>query len=339
MEKESKVSRTLDIYTLLNEGKVINIGEKAKRYGVDERSIQRDIRSIRDFLEDYGDGHAAGRREVLYDEKMGGYVMSDARDSVMTNGEILAVSKILLESRAFSKEEISAILDKMIAGCVPYKNMKLVSELISNEKFHYVETRQHAHIQDKIWELGEEIKQSNLLEIVYEKQVSAKETVTRVVHPVAILFSEYYFYLNAYIVVQDEKGKEIYQYDYPTVFRIDRIRSYKEIGRKYKIRYADRFEEGEFRKRTQFMYPGKLERLVFRYTGRNVDAILDRLPTAKIVKQEPEGESYTIEAEVYGTGILMWLLSQGSTVEVIGPEAMREKMRKVLVKTLEMYGE
>ena len=188
MEKESKVSRTLDIYTLLNEGKVINIGEKAKRYGVDERSIQRDIRSIRDFLEDYGDGHAAGRREVLYDEKMGGYVMSDARDSVMTNGEILAVSKILLESRVFSKEEISAILDKMIAGCVPYKNMKLVSELISNEKFHYVETRQQAHIQDKIWELGEEIKQSNLLEIVYEKQVSAKETVTRVVHPVAILF-------------------------------------------------------------------------------------------------------------------------------------------------------
>lgn len=339
MDKESKVSRTLDIYTLLNEGKVINIGEKAETYRVDERSIQRDIRSIRDFLEDYGDGHAAGRREVLYDEKMGGYVMSDARDSVMTNGEILAVSKILLESRAFTKDEISAILDKMIAGCVPYKNMKLVSELIANEKFHYVETRQHAHIQDKIWELGEEIKQSNLLELVYKKQVSAKETVTRIVHPVAILFSEYYFYLNAYIVEQDEKGRDAYQYDYPTVFRIDRIESYKETGRKYKIRYADRFEEGEFRKRTQFMYPGKLTRLVFRYTGRNVEAILDRLPTAKITAQEPDGAGYTIEAEVYGTGILMWLLSQGSTVEVIGPEEMREKMRKVLEKMLAMYGE
>lgn len=31
----------------------------------------------------------------------------------------------------------------------------------------------------------------------------------RVIQPLAILFSEYYFYLNAYIVEQDEKGKYV----------------------------------------------------------------------------------------------------------------------------------
>lgn len=338
MNKESKVSRTLDLYARLCEGKVINSREEAVRFGVDERSIQRDIRSLRDFLEDYGDGHVAGRRQILYDEKCDGYIMTGAKESVMTNGEILAVSKILLGSRAFAKEEISAILDKMIAGCVPYKNMKLVSELVSNEKFHYVETRHQTYLQDKLWELGEEIKQSNLLEIVYEKQVSTKETVIRLVHPVAILFSEYYFYLNAYIVETDENGREKYKYDYPAVFRIDRIKAYKEIGRKYKIRYADRFEEGEFRKRTQFMYPGELTRLTFRYTGVNVEAILDRLPTAKIVATAPDGTGYTIEAEVYGNGILMWLLSQGSTVEVLKPASVRKEMRDELAKMLEQYG-
>lgn len=45
--------------------------------------------------------------------------------SMMTNSEILAVSKILLENRAFTKRELKTILDKMVEGCVPLKNMKL----------------------------------------------------------------------------------------------------------------------------------------------------------------------------------------------------------------------
>ena len=79
--------------------------------------------------------------------------------------------------------------------------------------------------------------------------------------------------------------------------------------------YKDRFEEGEFRKRVQFMYGGKLNRIRFEYTGTDVDAILDRLPTAKI-ESEKDGE-YIIRAEVFGKGIDMWVKSQGENVRVI----------------------
>lgn len=51
----------------------------------------------------------------------------------MSNSEILAVAKILLESRAFSGREMTDVLQKMVDGCVPRQNMKVVSELISNE--------------------------------------------------------------------------------------------------------------------------------------------------------------------------------------------------------------
>lgn len=36
--------------------------------------------------------------------------------SMMTNSEILAVSKILLERRAFTKRELKTILDKLVGG-------------------------------------------------------------------------------------------------------------------------------------------------------------------------------------------------------------------------------
>ena len=183
--------------------------------------------------------------------------------------------------------------------------------------------------------MGEEIKQTNLIEITYAKQVASKETVKRIVQPVAIILSEYYFYLNGYIVEKEKDGQYIRQYDYPAIFRVDRIQKYKELGEKFKVEYSNRFEEGEFRKRVQFMFPGKLTRLQFKYTGPSVEAILDRLPTARVLSEN--SKSTTIEAEVYGKGILMWLLSQGSSIEILRPKEMREEFKQILTDMLSKY--
>ncbi len=333
-DKQHKNSRTLDMYIRLCEGKSINKKEEALRFGVDERSIQRDIDDIRAFLADRSES-VGDERDVVYDRGRQGYVMKGLERSLLSNDEILAVSKILLESRAFTKKEISLILDKMVAGCVPQHNMKLVSDLISNEKYHYVELNHKSAVKDRLWELGEQVKQCNLLQLSYQKQVASKDLVKRIVQPVGLIFSEYYFYLNAFIVEKNERGIYQQKYDYPAIFRLDRIRSFKEMGEKFRIPYTDRFEEGEFRKRVQFMFPGNLIKLHFRYTGRNVEAILDRLPTAHIVSENKNGT--VVEAEVYGKGILMWLLSQGTAVEVLKPISLREEMKRILQEMLMKY--
>ena len=329
--KQSKNSRTLDMYARLCEGKVINKLEESQRFGVDERSIQRDIDDIRAFL----DNRLTEYKTIEYDRNKKGFVMTSSEGSDMTNSEILAVTKILLESRAFTKKELNEILNKMVKGCVPLKNMKLVSELIANERYHYVELHHKSMLQDKMWELGENIKEHNLLEIKYTKANAVEESIKRIIEPVGIIFSEYYFYLNAYIDIQDENGKYVHKYDYPAIFRLDRIKSYKKIGEKFKIPYASRFEEGEFRKRVQFMYAGKLMNIQVKYYGVNPEPILDRLPTAKIIKQDKE--ETLIEAEVYGKGIVMWLLSQGSNIEVIKPDSLRQEMKQKLLEMLDRY--
>ena len=131
--KQSKNSRTLDMYARLCEGKVINKLEESQRFGVDERSIQRDIDDIRAFL----DNRLTEYKTIEYDRNKKGFVMTSSEGSDMKNSEIFAVTKILLESRAFTKKELNSILNKMVEGCVPQKNMKLVSDLIANERYHY----------------------------------------------------------------------------------------------------------------------------------------------------------------------------------------------------------
>jgi hypothetical protein len=63
------------------------------------------------------------------------------------------------------------------------------------------------------------------------------------------------------------------------------------------------------------MYGGKLQRVKFRYSGTDIDAVLDRLPTAEVVSEE--NGIYTVEAEVFGKGIEMWFRSQGDSVKLI----------------------
>ena len=335
-DHQAKNIRTLEMYQSLCEGKVINKAQEAQRFGVDERSIQRDIDDIRAFLDERSVADARDTRKVLYSREKKGFYMTGNEATLMENSEILAVSKILLASRAFSKKDISMILDKMILGCVPQKNMKLVSELISNEKHHYVELQHRGRkIKELLWDLGEEIKACNLLEIDYQRQINTRTRITRVIQPVAVLFSEYYFYLNAYIVERNERGDWEQKYDYPTIFRLDRIRSFREMGERFQIPYRSRFEEGQFRKCIQFMQAGELMRCQFRFSGNSVEAVLDRLPTAKVIKEE-EG-SIIMEAQVYGKGILMWFLSQGSLVEVLKPDSLREEMKRTLQEMLEAY--
>lgn len=50
-----------------------------------------------------------------------------------------------------------------------------------------------------------------------------------------------------------------------------------------------------------------------------------KLPTAKVI--ERNGKPYTVEADVYGDGIKMWLLSQGHRIKVISPDDFVEEVK------------
>lgn len=68
------------------------------------------------------------------------------------------------------------------------------------------------------------------------------------------------------------------------------------------------------------MFGGKLRRVKFKYSGYSIEAVLDKLPTAEIIAEEPHEDgkrtTYTVTAEVFGDGIDMWFRSQGEHIEI-----------------------
>ena len=208
-----------------------------------------------------------------------------------------------------------AMLDKLITCCVPEVNQKRVKDLIKNEEFHYVEPQHKTRFIEQMWDLGQAISESRYIEVDYYR-TKDKQTVHRKLQPVAIMFSEYYFYLTAFIPDEEvRKDFDVLNDSFPTIYRIDRIKTLKVLDERFYIPYSSRFEEGELRKRIQFMYGGRLRKVTFQYTGTGIDAILDRLPTAKILNED--NGVYTVSVEVFGDGIDMWLRSQGASVKLI----------------------
>lgn len=300
-----KSARLLEIYSRLSEGAVLKKSELAQDFHVTQRSIQRDIEDLRCF---FAERHL--EQDVIYDTKLRGYRLMQATPKGLSNSEILAVCKILLESRSMRKDEMLPILDKLICCAVPELSQKAVKALIANEELHYVEPHHNRPILDGLWEIGQAIKNQQIIEIEYER-IKEPRLVRRRVQPVGIMFSEYYFYLTAFL--EDKTDFENPDDLFPTIYRIDRIHTFKVLDEHFRIPYTSRFEEGEFRKRIQFMYGGKLERVKFRYSGPSIEAVLDRLPTARILSQDENG--WTVEAEAFGKGIEMWLRSQGDFIE------------------------
>jgi len=221
----NKSNRVLLLYNKFLRGEPINKSEEAKNFGVTERSIQRDLDDLKIFFQ-----QNSMENEVIYDRTKKGYVLNKKTLNFLTSNEILAVCKILLESRAFVKSEIMPIIDKLLNCCVSKEDFKFISKLIGNEKEHYIEPHHNVEFIDKLCDIGVAINEKRITKMKYEKLLSTEERVVveRIIQPVGILFSEFYFYLVGFIQNID-KEKEFKNKDdiFPTIYRIDRIKNFE----------------------------------------------------------------------------------------------------------------
>jgi predicted DNA-binding transcriptional regulator YafY len=298
---KNKSFRVLKLYEDLRKGEIVRKDILSKKFKVSAKTIQRDIDELRNY---FADSHNYENYTIEYDKSKEGYYLAEDDNIQLRNDEVLAISKILLESRAFCESELHQIINKLLSKGSS-RNKEQLKSIIQNELFHYVPLQHGKKLLSILWDLTDYILKSEIISIIY-KRMDGKET-KHSVKPLSIMFSEYYFYLIAYM---DESNDS-----YPIIFRVDRIEDIKATGEKFKVPYKDRFEEGEFRKRVQFMYSGELKKVKFEFSGPSLEAILDKLPTAKII--EEKSDSFMITAESYGDGLNMWLKTQGKYVKFI----------------------
>ena len=319
-----KKNRTLEIFFRGIRGEDLSPAKLAFSYGVSTKSFTRNLNEIKDFLAE--NRELVGNTELEYSYASKAYRLFF--DEFLSERELFSVTKVIMGSRAFSESDASLIIGKLKRFASPVDRRKL-DEILRKELYHYSEIKHDCEsVIENLWQLISAITGKKEITISYynkERTFSDKR-----IQPVSLMFSEYYFYLIAYYPGQ---------YEEPRYFRVDRISGivehrkrsgagdmpdYDDSNQQKRIDQVPGFDEGYLRKRNQLMFYGKFRQIQFWYTGPSVQAILDKLPTAKII--ERGRGKYLLKADVCGDGIKMFLLSQGDWVKVIAPEEFAREM-------------
>lgn len=112
--QQNQTYRVLSMYERLSKGGVLTKVNEANRFGVGEKTIQRDLESIRTFLET-----EKVNQFLEYDRTEKVYKLNVDNQSVLRKEEILGVVKILVESRAFPKNDMKQIINKLTDQALP----------------------------------------------------------------------------------------------------------------------------------------------------------------------------------------------------------------------------
>lgn len=310
-------TRQLTIYQTLLTGAPVTKKDLVARFDVDERSIQRDISNIRNFIAEEN-----LELELEYRRSTKAYQLV-GKTQTFGKAHVLALVKILLASRAFNKDETEQLIELLLARLAPEEQREL-NWIIKNEQSNYLPLTSATELLKPLWDFSLYIVRSQAVDITYTKQRGEK--VTRTIVPKAVIFSDYYFYVVSYNP----------KYDSDLFYRLDRIKEWYPSDEKIKVGYTDRYEDGKLRKKIQYMTPGDQKKIRFEFTGI-LEAALDRFPMSKVI--ENDGKKALLEVETIDQGAKMWLLSQGRRVKIVSPADFKSEMQAEIKAMLDNYVE
>lgn len=319
--ENTKQERLLEIFFRCLRGESLSVQKLADEYDLSTKSISRNINDLKAFMADHRE--LVGNTELVYSSQERSYHLY--MDEFLTNKELFSLIEVMIGARAFSREELLTLTNKL-KGFTTASDRPILNDLIKKELYHYSEIKHDCDsVQETLWKLAKCITEKREITIEYYRADRAWKTHR--LRPASVMFTDNYFYLIAF----NTEGTT----DKPLYFRVDRIKYITEHRKFFTTSDAPEFDEGLLRQRSLFMWPGKLRTIQFEFTGSAIQAVLDKLPTAKII--ERNGRTYTVEADVYGDGIKMWLLSQGWRVKVTAPEDFVEEMKKEIRRMKENY--
>lgn len=287
----NKSFRILNIYERLQQGEYLNKSELAADYSVTEKTIQRDINDLRAYLLEthiYDSDMA-----IKYDKSLNKYYLSKSEQDKLSNYEVLAICKIILESRSMSKEKISEIIQKILNILNTY-DRNIINNAILTDIENYSPITDSSDITLKLWQTTKYIKTNSFLFLSYSFPNETKHNY--LVYPISIIYRQNKFFLVAYSKEND---------DFPTVFSFNEIVTIKPVPPSVinethpKTLSEDAFE---------------IKPITFRYAG-NFMSLMSKFPTAKLLDEHCG--IYTIRSLYIDDLTIDWMRKNKNVVSIL----------------------
>lgn len=316
----NKINRMLLLFHKLIKGEHIHKADFARTHDVSERSVERDIEDIRIFLSEIhsNDKLIFDKLENVY------YLLTTGNNDKLNNIESIVLLKIILGTRALVKKEVEFVIKSLRLNLTPQDRKEIIHS-IQDEINNYISPVHNKPLLDMLNNLNKAIMNKMVIKIDYVKDNGTEHE--RILMPVAFIFSDFYFYLIAFI-----EGKE---YKYPAFFRVDRIKKFSVLNKKIAEDLSKKYDVGKMRYYLQLMYAGELLTIKVKCQNSLVTTFQNMVPDHWLIKDD--GDFKIFGAKIFDKGFVHWALSQGTVIEILEPENLRQMMKDEIQKMNEIY--
>ena len=323
-----KGTRLLDLYRRFTTGAHLTGRQMMDDYGVDRRTVQRDLEMLRD----------AGRLALEFDEDLDGtrtWFVAESHRKIEVTYSIRDVMALFLGRRMFDFLEDTLLEDainrvyKKIEDKLGRPEDRLRAKALEKKIYlvHEGPKKLKKKSQSTLDTCLDGLLRDEKLKVRY--RTSAGETSRHTLHPYTLTAYKRGLYLAAYA---EEKQKIL-------VFSMERIQHAKH-QKKEKFTYPKDFNPETFFEKALFITLGEPEpvELVFTSTTKPFIDIRQFHKSQKLKTLEDGRIQMSLQVPV-NFETVNFVLSFGKHVKVVKPEALREKVKQALQEALGQYPE
>lgn len=311
--KLSPQYRILELYESFLQDNELNSEKVARYYGVSPDTVGRDLNVLRKLFKEKD-------QTIVYDAKDRVYRLISLEGNLLNKSEIIAMLLIIFSSRAFNKEELEQIAEKLIQY-VSEESKHQIRQFMHSFYVHY-EPIQIENTIEMIRVILQAIQNKRVLSFYYHRDQSK----FRAVIPISMTFHNGLFYLLAF--KKGETSKLI-------SWRFDRMTDLKVENEHFKME-GPYLEVGDYLKRSVKMFSGNPEKVRLRIKEGILEYLRREFPLVTY-KRAADGWM-NVEVEVNGfEAITFWVLQQAENVEVLGPLNFRQQIHEKITKMYDIY--
>lgn len=313
----SRIRMAEMIFKLLS-GDIINTQDVLDEYKVEYKAVTIDYRIIKKAIKKIGSTYRLDSKGSDH------YFTSEGS---IDFEKALAIIKVVIGSQAFSKAEMIDIID-IFADLIPTEKRQTFKRMLAITVANY-SSRITEPILNNFEILSQSINDRKTIRFTYNSGIeSTDHKKEREGVPLSLYFSNKHFYSLIYL---PEKNATY-------TYRVDRFSGIKKIRRHIDVPQTKRPDEGKLLKNTFLLSGGTYIHYKFRYEALKRVA-LDNVPNSHLSKDDdPDNPNVAIvEGDLYSQGAALWVLSQGTQVQVLEPESLKQEVKETLRRTLKMY--
>ncbi|MGT2907399.1 helix-turn-helix transcriptional regulator [Streptococcus dentiloxodontae] len=294
---EPKTKRLLYFMSELEKGNRINKDEYLSKFDVSDRTMKEDISELKANLKEL-----RPNMQVKFSRKYACYYANYEQGyGNLKYNQAVILSKILLESRALRKDEVSEIINIFVERAVDDKERTRIKKLTQFELNSYQELKfyqeSNQSILPTISAIFDAIVDQRPLAFSYAKPSSKVEEY--IVLPISVIFDSHYFYCISYKL--DENFKSQYKLQELRYFRVDRFKTIHKsiLNSAFSLTKEEQkqlIKDEQVRYQTFSMLSDqKWVKIQFKYTGKFRDILEADIPKLKIINELEEAIIYEIE--------------------------------------------